>query len=191
MQVYVAPDVADVEALHPYLADGTFRALPIREQLGKQAETVRAAHGAGDRRIRMHLMSWWPGARGKTLDQVMAARFSLDDAMLTICREYGFDGVQGVAALGDAAPDGVFEQAVDEMLAGNLSNFKSLLQREPHLATARSAFGHRSTLLHYVGANGVESTTRKVKVHRTLPLMYASLADRQYQEKNSDKLHWP
>ena len=50
----------------------------------------------------------------------------------------------------------LFEQAVDTVVAGDIEILDHLLQDNPSLATARSARPHRCTLLHYLGANGVE-----------------------------------
>ena len=50
----------------------------------------------------------------------------------------------------------LFEQAVDAVVAGDIETLDRLLQANPSLATARSARPHRCTLLHYLGANGVE-----------------------------------
>ena len=43
------------------------------------------------------------------------------------------------------------------MLAGDLDKFTSTLTTTPALAQQQSQYGHRATLLHYLGANGVES----------------------------------
>lgn len=171
MQVYVAPEVAEVEALHPYLKDKAFRALPIREQITKQANVVQAAHAAGDRRIRMHLMSWWPEASGRSLDDVMNARFGLQDAQLTMAREHGFRDWCEVDALGNAAVRNHFEQALDNLQAGEIEKLRYRLDKDPQLATEQSAYGHRATLLHYLGANGVESHRQR------MPLNAAALAN--------------
>ncbi len=101
MQVYVAPEVAEVEALHPYLKEKAFRALPIREQLRKQASVLQAAYAAGDRRVRVQLMSWWPVASGRPLDEVMNARLDLQEAQLTMAREHGFRGWYEVECFGE------------------------------------------------------------------------------------------
>lgn len=170
MSVYVAPEVADVLALHPYLHDTDFRRLPIRQQLGKQADILLQAHQSGDRRVAIHILSWWPEARNRRLDDIMAAGFSRSDARQTMAREYGFADWDTVNALDDLTPDLSFEIALDEMLAGDAGALRIRLEREPHLASARSHYGHQATLLHYIGANGVES-------HRQVtPLNAAQLA---------------
>ncbi|WP_108882366.1 hypothetical protein [Anderseniella sp. Alg231-50] len=170
MQVYVAPEVAEVEALHPYLQDKAFRALPIRAQLARQAGVLQAAHAAGDQRVRMHLMSWWPEASGRSLGDVMNARLSLQEALLTMAREYGFRDWHEVDALGNSASPNHFEQALDELQAGEIKKLRQRLDKDPQLANEQSAYGHRATLLHYLGANGVESHRQR------MPLNAADLA---------------
>ncbi len=165
MQVYVAPEVAEVDALHPYLTVSAFRASPIRDQIAKQAETLHSAHRADDRRVRMQIMSWWPDARGRTVDEVMAAPFTSDDARLTLAREYGFGDWNEVHSLGEMTLNAEFEQALDEMLAGDPDRLGGQLEQAPHLAVTQSKYGHRATLLHYLGANGVESHRQKTPLN--------------------------
>ena len=49
-----------------------------------------------------------------------------------------------------------FERAADAVVDGDLDALRRLLAERPALATARSQRPHHGTLLHYVGANGVE-----------------------------------
>jgi ankyrin repeat protein len=50
----------------------------------------------------------------------------------------------------------LFERAADAVVSGDLEGLRALLDEEPALVHARSPRPHRSTLLHYSGANGVE-----------------------------------
>jgi hypothetical protein len=54
-----------------------------------------------------------------------------------------------------------FEEAVEAIITGDTQTLSSLLQKNPELITARSIRWHRSTLLTYVGANGVEDFRQK------------------------------
>ena len=54
-----------------------------------------------------------------------------------------------------------FEQAVDAIVSGDLATLGRLLKKDPQLIRARSLRKHRSTLLHYVSANGVEDFRQK------------------------------
>jgi ankyrin repeat protein len=49
-----------------------------------------------------------------------------------------------------------FERAVDAVVGGDASGLERTLRDHPDLVRARSPRTHHSTLLHYVGANGVE-----------------------------------
>lgn len=55
----------------------------------------------------------------------------------------------------------LFEDAVEAVVAGDLHRLRALLDREPRLVAARSRRPHRCTLLHYVGANGVEQARQR------------------------------
>lgn len=54
-----------------------------------------------------------------------------------------------------------FEAAADAVVTGNLQTLEGMLAAYPTLARARSAREHHATLLHYVGANGVEQERQK------------------------------
>ena len=168
--VYVCQAVQEVARLHPTLGDPAFRALPIRDQLERQAATLLAAHGRGDRRVAVQLSNWWPPAIGRSPEAILGLGFGQDDGRLTIAREYGFANWQAVEALGELAPDPGFEAAVDALVTGRLDELEAMLDAAPDLVRARSAYGHRATLLHYLGANGVETHRQKT------PLNAAALA---------------
>ena len=54
-----------------------------------------------------------------------------------------------------------FESAVDAVVSGDLATLERLLRVHPALIRARSTRKHHATLLHYVGANGVEGFRQK------------------------------
>jgi len=54
-----------------------------------------------------------------------------------------------------------FEAAVDAIVSGDTGTLAALLHDHPELVRARSTREHRSTLLHYVSANGVEDFRQK------------------------------
>lgn len=110
------------------------------ERYQKQAEELLAAHAAGDSP-------------------------DLADAQLTVARWYDFQDwqklteyVEGVT--GDRSKL-QFEAAVEAVIAGDLGTLQALLRENPELIRARSTRVHRATLLHYIGANGVEGHRQK------------------------------
>jgi ankyrin repeat protein len=54
-----------------------------------------------------------------------------------------------------------FECAVDAVISGDVATLARLLRESPKLIRERSARPHRATLLHYIGANGVEDERQK------------------------------
>ncbi len=54
-----------------------------------------------------------------------------------------------------------FEAAADAIITGDSATLEELLREDPDLVRARSTRKHRSTLLHYVSANGVEDVRQK------------------------------
>jgi len=59
------------------------------------------------------------------------------------------------------SPVARFEAAVEAVIAGDSPTLERLLREHPELIRARSPRRHRATLLHYVGANGVEGFRQK------------------------------
>ncbi len=74
---------------------------------------------------------------------------------------------------------GLFEQAVDAVVAGDIEALDHLLQANPMLAAARSPRPHRCTLLHYLGANGVEGHRQKTPANavHVIEVLLAAGAD--------------
>src|SRR5262249_29673237 len=62
---------------------------------------------------------------------------------------------------GKSSPASRFEAAVDAVVAGDVTELERLLREAPELVYKRSARLHHATLLHYVGANGVENYRQK------------------------------
>jgi Ankyrin repeats (3 copies) len=84
------------------------------------------------------------------------------DARDIIAREHCFESWEALAAFQKLMDDpsssvGDFERAVDAVVHGDAERLQALLRQKSHLIQARSMRSHHSQLLHYVGANGVES----------------------------------
>lgn len=95
-----------------------------------------------------------------------SAACTLASAQFFVAREHGFASwPKFVAHVTESAQAHsavfAFEEAADAIAAGNLTKLKKLLKANPQLARARSTREHRSTLLHYVSANGIENFRQK------------------------------
>jgi ankyrin repeat protein len=88
------------------------------------------------------------------------------DARSIIAREHEFESYAAfadhvAAASRPDSPIARFEAAVEAVITGDLATLERLLRDDPQLIRARSPRRHHATLLHYVGANGVEGFRQK------------------------------
>jgi hypothetical protein len=95
-----------------------------------------------------------------------AGRCTLADAQFFVAQGHGFASWPKFTKHLDAlvranSTVATFEAAVDAIVRGDLVGLEKLLSQNPGLVRARSTREHRSTLLHYVSANGVEDFRQK------------------------------
>lgn len=163
--VYVCDEVREVQRLHEDVLRDESRQLPVCDQLALQAQRILEAHRSGDSTVVTHITCWHPVWVGHSAEEILRQDFSLDDARQTIAREYGFADWADVEQRGAEPPDRDFELAVDAILSGDVETLRGLLKSRPSLVHQRSSFGHRSTLLHYCGSNGVETYRQVVPLN--------------------------
>ena len=88
------------------------------------------------------------------------------DAQTIIAREHDFESFDAFAKYLEARNSrnsltSQFESAVDAVVGGDLATLDRLLRANAELIRARSTRRHHATLLHYIGANGVEGFRQK------------------------------
>jgi hypothetical protein len=105
--------------------------------------------------VREHLVAIPPGA-ALTLGDVLEHQHSLGVPRDVLAREHYFKTCKRAEEARDRPFDRRFEAAADAVATGDLATLQRLLAEDPALATARSAYGHRQTLLHHVAQNGTE-----------------------------------
>ncbi|HYK36180.1 ankyrin repeat domain-containing protein [Alloacidobacterium sp.] len=92
--------------------------------------------------------------------------YTLSNAQFVIARSHGFESWPkfakhlGALAKRDSSVTR-FEAAADAIVTGKMTVLKRLLRQDPKVVHMRSTREHRATLLHYVGANGVENYRQK------------------------------
>jgi len=169
-EIYIDKSVAALRELHREVLFSDRSQLTVRQLLEQQAQNILQGHGNGNSAVTFHLGCWCTEMIGKSHAEMFAADLTLRQARQTIAAEYGFSDWAAVEALGDQGFDLVFESAVDQVVTGDLSGLLASLKQQPDLTQQKSQFPHNATLLHYVGANGVES-------HRQMtPLNAADIA---------------
>lgn len=142
--------------------------LPFRAPLDdyrREAGELFAALQAGDEAAAWRFKWEHPRFKGKTLSDVQSATLDLTDAQTVIAQEHSFhtwdelaDFTRVVATDESVAR---FEEAVEAVVSGDTATLQSMLRDDPELVRARSTRRHHCTLLHYLGANGVEHGRQK------------------------------
>ena len=135
----------------------------IHEWAARWAETLARAITTDSSGYRAGVERQWQKVQ-KSNERV--ARSRLADAQFFVARCHGFASwpkfVKHIEAL-TRSNSGIwdFELVVDAIVNGDVSTLSKLLSDNPELVRARSTREHRSTLLHYVSANGVEDFRQK------------------------------
>jgi ankyrin repeat protein len=147
------------------------------EEYELQARALFDALQSGDIAAAWRFKWLHPRFRGQPVTAVRAATLDLADAQLVVAQEYSFDTwadlARFTAAVRQDARVERFESAVEAVISGDVETLRSMLREDPELVRARSTRRHHATLLHYIGANGVEGGRQKtpqnaVEVTKTL-----------------------
>ncbi len=143
-----------------------------------QAQQLLAGHQAGapqaieifhqtHPRFLDPVVTWLP--RQVSAEKIRDTALTIDDARLAVARGYSYrdwDALMGLVdeATTDGSPVGTFESAAEAVITGDQTGLEAWLRHDPELVRARSTritchdpAVHGATLLHYLGANGVES----------------------------------
>jgi len=98
---------------------------------------------------------------GKPESELIQLQLNEDDCRQAVANQYGCKHWTVVKDL--TMPYNIeFELAINDLLAGNLTALRNRIAATPKLVTMRSQYGHRATLLHYAGNNGVELWRQKI-----------------------------
>ncbi len=127
----------------------------VGQVLDRRVEVVWQAHLDGRPAAGELLRAAGAGRRS---DEAGEHDLTIDDVRAAIAREHGFADWAAVATHRDLPVDASFEATAGAVVSGDLDTLRALLESRPALARARSPFGHHSTLVHYVAANGVEAS---------------------------------
>ncbi len=136
-----------------------------REDYEREAKALFDALQARENAALWNFKWMHPHYRGKTVADVDPDKLDLDDARLVVAHEYFLQTWHNLMKFAEEmsqnGPGAKFEKAVDAVIAGDIETLKAMIRDDPKLVHARSMRFHRATLLHYIGANGVEGVRQK------------------------------
>jgi hypothetical protein len=127
----------------------------VGQYLDRHVDLLRDSYRDGDRLAAGLIRA--AGGGETTEDEVLASALTLEQAQLAIARDHGYSDWAAAQSHAADPVDSDFEAACDAIQWGDLEALGGLLDERPELARERSPFAHRSTLLHYVAANGIEA----------------------------------
>ncbi len=139
--------------------------VPLKNRLKNFADILEHGLVSGDDDALAEVSNYHPQMLGAKKDRILDSRNLDEIAAETIIAEFGFESWDQVNSSRPSPGQIAFEYAVDMLLTGNLSALKSLLRRNPSLSRQRSVFGHKASLLHYCGSNGVELFRQRVPLN--------------------------
>lgn len=131
------------------------------EQSRKQAKDLLKAFRGGDAAV-LDKVRWnHPRFPRMSDEAIREGSFRLADAQLVVARLHGFESwpslLRHIESLEQGEPAVLrYERAADAIISGESGTLRNLFQAHPELVRQRSTRAHRSPLLHYVSANGVE-----------------------------------
>lgn len=158
-------DLARLPLLSPLALYEEQAALLLRGHASADPQAIKLIHERHPRFLDEKIR-WLPKRISDT--DIQNAPFDSGDARLALARWYDFADWDALATHVEAVTcEGsgvrIFEEAVEAVVDGQLDSLRAMLRSHQDLVHARSArvthFDppvHRSTLLHYVAANGVE-----------------------------------
>ncbi len=162
--IYIHEDVELVTSMYSPLFDCDWTEVPIREHLEQHARTLETAHGDKQRAATVVISNWFPPLVGRAA-VIPSTILTPDDYNLIVAREHGFGSWKTVDELDGLKPETLFELAVDCLVNGQIDDLRNLLQSRPELVSTRSRYGHSTTLLGYVAANGIETRRQQTPLN--------------------------
>ncbi len=150
----------------------------VKEHLAALARLMQQGIAQQQAAVYPQITNYHPEFLGVPLTQIEAKSWSLADCQHTIANEYGFASWETVS---QKPYNEHFEQAVNQLLAGKLKGLLQMLEKHPKLLKETSAYGHKATLLHYCGSNGVELWRQQVpeNLPEIVAFLIASGADKE------------
>jgi len=154
-EIYIEEDIITLRAMYSDVIDGHPKHSKISDFLEEMAEKLWFHYFGGNQKSCIQLGLHLPDFIEVSPLKIMAAGLNKKQTDLAILLEHGF-GSWGEVKYAEKF-NAEFEQAIDTMLRGEIDKLKQLIQKEPKILKLTSPFGHKSSLIHYLAANGIET----------------------------------
>ena len=165
MKIYVSPIVKEIEKFYGDILLDFDHDATVYHYLHRHAK--RLWHGIEDHYtvLEQEIKNYHPEYIAGDGESFFKNNLKKEDARLTVAREYGFSRWKKVKKHGKKKFDLEFEEAIENLLNGEIKVLEKMLMDDPKLISKRSKFGHEATLLHYTASNGVELWRQRVPLN--------------------------
>ena len=161
MEVYKNEIVAALELFYGDLFFKLEHYLNIYEHLEALSKRMWEGVQIENNAIFIEINNYHPNYLGHPIEALKNQNLTEEDCKHTIANQYGFGDWGTVMELAEPY-NATFEKAVNDLLSGNIEELRKKIVADPSLLTTRSQYGHKATLLHYAGNNGVELWRQKI-----------------------------
>ncbi len=161
MNIYRPQVVRDLELFYGNLFFKLEHYLTIYEHLEALSKRMWEGVQLENRAVFTEINNYNPNYLGNSKAALKNANLTEEDCKHTIANQYGFGDWGTVMELSEPY-NSTFETAVNDLLSGDIAGLHQKIKADPGLLTARSQYGHKATLLHYAGNNGVELWRQKI-----------------------------
>ena len=175
MKVYAASVVRELADFYGGLITAWEQFSSVKDHLSEILDRNWEGIRQQDHRVWVVFNNWHPNFIGQSHKQADWTSIRFEDCKVATAKHYGFDSWTEVEKLESVySPD--FEEAVENLIHGNIQVLTEQIDRTPDLLQYRSPHGYAATLLHYTGNNGVEIYRQKVPAN--LPEIVRLLIDK-------------
>lgn len=164
MEVYKPGTVTELEAFYGDLLTKIDGYSSIKDHLSDLAVRMWEGVLTKNEAVFKEISNYHWAHLGKSVENLIAAKLTLDDCKKAIANEYGFRRWTEVQHINNRY-NVVFENTVNAMLEGDSETVKKNISEKEGLVNIKSLYGHKATLLHYATSNGVELWRQKVPMN--------------------------
>ena len=162
MKIYIPNVVQQIQSYYGDLVIPTNFPKMIGKHLSLLAAKLWSGMELKPDFLLQEINNYHPKYLGIPIEELRQQNLTFEDCQITIANSFGFQSRQEVESLVNVSYNESFEIAIHHLLNGNLPALSVSLEKEPHLIHQQSQLGHKATLLHYAGSNGVEMWRQQV-----------------------------
>lgn len=175
MKIYRHPHLIELIRFYGDLLRHPESYTSIKDHLTALADRLFIGVQQNERIVFTEINNYNPDYLGRPVVELIEANLSFSDCQKTIACEYGFESWTAMYCSCHEPYHLVFEQAINNLLAGDIEALRLQLNGFPGLVKSTSQYGHRATLLHYTASNGVEMWRQQIP--ENLPAITQMLLD--------------